>query len=375
MKQPPISKPNTDTDRKSPRGVRGILPAGLCLGLALMGVLLLWLNGCDTTRHYQTLSFFFDGVPLPPGMAPPPGSAEELAIAEAQAIEAARPKPVTYVYHTPYLDRNCFGCHDRQSGYQLDGNDPALCRSCHQNYFDPVPGDWVHGPVAQQMCAYCHEPHRSEHPAVLRDRQPDICFNCHDPQRLAEDPFHLANAADTACSTCHDPHAAGNRLLLADARTYQRRTRGARPRVTPHNDWTRETCTNCHDLTGSNRLMAEIDRQCIQCHDSIQQSPAFGKLHQAVTDGSCTTCHTAHRSPRPFLIRPTAEKICLDCHKSEELPAVPHQTMQRIDCLLCHTGHHAEQPSLLRPNVLDYFAADPFWNSVVSRPQPTEDQP
>jgi predicted CXXCH cytochrome family protein len=83
----------------------------------------------------------------------------------------------------------------------------------------------------------------------------------------------------------------------------------------------------------------------------MQAAEGRGKLHQAVADGNCTTCHDPHHSTQPSLIRPTAEKICIGCHNPQELPRPEHPVVVRGDCLLCHQGHDSDRVALLRPNI------------------------
>lgn len=349
-----LTQPDAPTEpRPGAGGFRPVLVA-LTSGLLVVAGLLL---GCDETKHYRTLSFFFDGVPLPEHLRPQPvQTPAELAAQDAQTAAAA----LETFYHTPYAKRQCRTCHSQTTGFTLSATDGKTCRACHDDYRKPEQGDWMHGPVAQDQCGLCHHPHKSNHEGVLLANQTQLCFQCHDEPRLRQDPFHAQQLeAQTKCSTCHDPHGAGNRLLLADGRTYGRRFRAvADIRTTAHNDWSRDTCAGCHDLGASNKLLDTAGANCLTCHSEITQTPAEGQLHQAVADGKCLSCHNAHRSTRPHLLRTNAQDMCLSCHQPEKLPEQPHRGMVRVDCLVCHEGHHTSDPALLRPLLAQRFAQE-----------------
>ena len=181
------------------------------LSVAVLSAAVMFFAGCDETKHYRVLSFFFDGVPLPPELREAAeGSESGSALGAGAAEEAVEKKETVYVYHTPYKDWNCWGCHDRKAGFGGTVANEKLCGQCHESYSNLADGDWRHGPVAQGECGYCHEAHKSEHRGVLKAAQPDLCFDCHDSSDVYANPVH-ANIQDQPCSACHDPHSAGNR--------------------------------------------------------------------------------------------------------------------------------------------------------------------
>ena len=318
------------------------------LGAAALSVVVVALfAGCDETKHYRVLSFFFDGVPLPPELrdateepdsGPPPGAG-----ADARSAEE---KETVYFYHTPYTDRNCSGCHDRNVGFDATVAEGKLCKQCHGSYSKLIEGDWWHGPAAQGECGYCHEPHKSEHPGVLKTPQPDLCFDCHDSSDIDANSAH-ANLQDQRCSACHDPHSAGNRRLLVDSRTHWRRRRSMKRIATPH-DWGPTMCQKCHLVEESNQLLDSAEAECLTCHANVKTAKPGQTLHAAVANGECIACHAPHGSRREHLVRPGAERICLQCHDLDEIDEAAHRNVVRVDCLICHSGHASERPSLLR---------------------------
>lgn len=340
-------------DRRKPgvnpwQHVRRCLVRGLRLGLAALLGIGVGLVGCsDPVTKYRVLSFFFDGVPLPPGMegaSTQPGGPG----ARTRGTQASRPKDLPIFTHQPYKDRLCAECHSGQRGYQV-AVPKDVCQKCHSSYFKLQPGDWIHGPVLVGGCGMCHAPHTANYDGLLTKSQSQLCFWCHSASRVLSAPYHV-EAEKRRCSDCHDPHSAGNRLLLADSTTYRRRRSKMKTLPSAHSKWGRETCATCHLVKQSYRLMENADRRCLSCHEKVIQSAPGRLLHKPVREGKCPTCHTPHNSVRPHLIKAGAEKLCMPCHKEEDLRKLPrHPIKRRADCLLCHKGHSYPDDHLLAP--------------------------
>lgn len=339
------------------------LPAALALGLLAP-------LGCDEITRYRALSFFFDGVPPPPGVIvekePEPWEEGRTATRPIATRPTSGPAAETVAsVHMPFQKRQCTECHSSLQSYQVAA-EVESCRSCHPSYYTLKPDDWSHGPVAVGKCAMCHKGHKSEYPGLLTAPQPALCFNCHQASEVLSRPYH-SQAQRKACSTCHDPHSAGNRHLLADSRTYLRRASREAVQSAPHAAWNKQECNRCHVPEHSNQLLPEVNKVCLSCHAKVQTPApssmpastaveltdvlAIEPIHEAVRQGQCTTCHTAHRSPRPHLERSTAEQMCFACHKLKEVQTDAHPRVNRVDCLLCHSGHHSPRKHLLREGV------------------------
>jgi DmsE family decaheme c-type cytochrome len=74
----------------------------------------------------------------------------------------------------------CSSCHNPH-----DGNSPKmlnadsvneLCYQCHTEKRGPMA--FEHAPVRED-CASCHEPHGSNHERLLKQKLPNLCYNCH----------------------------------------------------------------------------------------------------------------------------------------------------------------------------------------------------
>jgi predicted CXXCH cytochrome family protein len=164
--------------------------------------------GCSVNHsNYKTLSFFFDGVPDPD--APVMASADSARTTSDNGLVQA----VKLYRHKPYADGKCEECHTADKK-QLLSLKEDLCIKCHQ----PAVNQYavMHGPVAVGQCLWCHEPHESDSPRLLKTTAPDLCLQCHDQNLLpASIPAHLSDAAN--CLDCHVGHGGTKpSLLLAD---------------------------------------------------------------------------------------------------------------------------------------------------------------
>lgn len=236
--------------------------------------------------------------------------------------------------HAPARDGACMDCHDPHGSDHpaVLVADPRreLCATCHQPA--QFQGEYVHGPVVLGACVVCHEPHASAEPALLRQSERETCLSCH-AEVLGETEdeqgviTHTHAALDQGCSGCHDPHASDHRFQL----------RELAPRL----------CMTCHE-------------------DQVQQTLEGAKVvHGAVLqEGGCNVCHEPHRSRLPNLQRATQPKLCLDCHnrpmKTDETGAVlanmasllehnpdHHGPIREGSCTACHSAHSADRFRLL----------------------------
>lgn len=160
----------------------------------------LWL-GCSVQKHYDILSFFFDGVPDPAMLA-----SGKLSL--AQVKEAGG----TIYTHPPFAEEKCAECHRGRAGSMLTTVESAVCLKCHGGIPEQHP--MMHGPVAASACLWCHAPHESIHKQLLRDRAPNLCRQCHGPGQMGNptSPAHTDLQRD--CLECHTGHGGTARYFL-----------------------------------------------------------------------------------------------------------------------------------------------------------------
>ena len=175
-----------------------LLVAGLAIMLTLMG--------CWTPQEkYKTLSFFFDGVPNPDA----PAHVVKGAFAGSSGMVAVK-RIVSQ--HKPYIDNQCSACHRSASG-DIQEFELAFgaCVKCHKKI--ATSKVLMHGPVAREQCKWCHTPHQSSEPALLRDTPINVCTQCHDKNLLGNTPPEHVDGT-TSCLQCHFGHGGEHRNFL-----------------------------------------------------------------------------------------------------------------------------------------------------------------
>ena len=163
-----------------------------------------WL-GCSVEKHYNVLSFFFDGVPDP-----------RVVSASADAVFIAKQTGGVYYVHEPYAREGCAECHgDSPGGIMVSTVDPAVCLKCHASVTDAH--RVMHGPVAANACLWCHAPHESTIKPLLRTTAPQLCSQCHGPNMMGDptSPVHADLSRD--CLECHKGHGGADRFFLTSA--------------------------------------------------------------------------------------------------------------------------------------------------------------
>jgi DmsE family decaheme c-type cytochrome len=110
-------------------------------------------------------------------------------------------------------EMTCTDCHNPHDG----ANDFLLvrstvndtCYSCHAEKRGPFL--WEHAPVSED-CTLCHDPHGSNHEALLKQRSPLLCQQCHSPgghpataytSETAENSFQQRFLLGQSCNNCH----------------------------------------------------------------------------------------------------------------------------------------------------------------------------
>lgn len=182
----------------------GVLFVSCCVAVA----------ACSPSARYRVLSFFFDGVPPPPGVEVEeprrPERTERLASPFAEGLAELRERPREFVpavqivsVHKPYQENNCRACHDTERDMLDILPDATLCDRCHLE--QRMEEEWDHGPINIGTCVPCHVPHASVHEALLGQPVPQLCLDCH-VDVTGEEPHHLEEPDFPNCGLCHDPH-------------------------------------------------------------------------------------------------------------------------------------------------------------------------
>ncbi len=204
-----MMRPQRDRRPTDPAPARRLAVAAL----VTIAAIALW-SGCSVNKsNYKVLSFFFDGVPDP-------------SLPVGALGGSADGKPVLVVLHPPYVQERCDECH--KSKYRPTKNDSSICLPCHAAVQTQYPR--MHGPVVATACLWCHNPHESSQPALLRFPDRKVCSQCHTESMLesARVPAHAD--PKRGCVECHSGHGSVQPFMLKPGVTPGApRTPGAEP--------------------------------------------------------------------------------------------------------------------------------------------------
>lgn len=233
--------------------------------------------------------------------------------------------------HDPAGGTSCLGCHAGEATQRhLDDPDQlpvtpramradsltAVCTACHAGAHALNLHERDPHRDADLSCLACHEVHANEHVGLLKDEQPDLCYECHASVKgdFAQVSRHPVEDGVVACSDCHAGVA-----------------QSAKQRV----------------ATGPGGT-------CVTCHAAF--SGPFPFEHQASVDystqeGGCLNCHAPHGSSQPRLLTqpyaPPHFDLCTQCHV---VPGhqynVNHGTQfAGVACNECHVDVHGSYES------------------------------
>lgn len=176
--------------------------------VTLAGVIAI-LASCTPVGRYEALSFFFDGVPPPPGMEVSEEGqdltvADEGSLIPPPAQPRATPTPVIIASrHEPYARNQCRECHNMQGRYGIPPVDATLCDQCHKE--QRIREGWNHGPINLGTCIPCHKAHESRYEHLLSEPIPGLCLDCHVEVKQSAPDYHDVPEFEQ-CTACHDPH-------------------------------------------------------------------------------------------------------------------------------------------------------------------------
>ncbi len=193
---------------------------------------------------------------------------------------------------------------DHPYGLAADGRQ-ELCFSCHQDLQEQIATARVKhkGLAAERRCLGCHDPHGTDYPMQLNAQPMALCLQCHDREyrsdsgktadieaELAANSNHHGPIRQQDCSGCHDPHSSANFRLLREP--FPRRF------YAPYDPDNYRLCFMCHQNT-----IAETARTTTLTNfRNGDQNLHF--LHVNRRKGrTCRACHAAHASNNPNHIR------------------------------------------------------------------------
>ena len=118
-----------------------------------------------------------------------------------------------------------------------------------------------------------------------------------------------------------------------------------------------DACDNCHLATDESHpaegvpgftLVENVPDLCFICHEEV---PPSVHGHSPVQGGDCLSCHDAHGSSEPGIIKQPEQELCMSCHKDIRTlvrgKGMAHSAIEGGGCIQCHLAHGSELPALL----------------------------
>ncbi len=164
----------------------------------------------------------------------------------------------------------------------------VLCYKCHRQEASRFAGyEYVHGPVGEGACIFCHDPHGSAQPKFLHLNATKLCVDCHDLGEMLERPVVHPVLRKQGCTACHDPHGSNHMVQL-------------RQEIEP-------LCFSCHK-----RMREYANNHPVNGHPTSGR-PDPRDPQRSLT---CVSCHNPHGSDADKLLpEEDAMMVCLDCHQ------------------------------------------------------------
>ena len=179
----------------------------------------------------------------------------------------------------------------------------GVCLNCHLERANQMHFNRSQHASAGLTCIDCHRVHTSKAQPLLVEKQPDLCYGCHQETKsdFAKPFHHRVNEGLVQCNDCHNLHGTTTvRQLRAlpsgEAVCYKCHADKQGPFVYEHVPGKTEGCTSCHTPHGSTnpRLLKvmPVNMLCLQCHTFPTAGPAGPVHNQSAKYQACTLCHT-----------------------------------------------------------------------------------
>jgi len=248
--------------------------------------------------------------------------------------------------HTPIAQGSCKYCHDvtaSEARFHLIKSGSDLCLGCHEDQKAFYIQEVIHSPVKNEDCISCHNPHQSHYKFQLESGPSSarLCFTCHDEEDKMEYKYLHGPVESEDCLACHNPHASNYKNLVHEG---------------PQEF---HLCASCHE---------EIPKKI--------ENAAF--KHGVINEGLCSPCHEFHgsnltknwtrRFPDKFYnpYDPKLYGLCFECHEVAQAFYDKFNTFTNFRngnrnlhhlhvtrkkgriCISCHDVHAANQERLIR---------------------------
>jgi predicted CXXCH cytochrome family protein len=202
---------------------------------------------------------------------------------------------------------NCHDPHNSPNAFRVQRPVPDLCFGCHPDKKQQIQtARTEHEAVRMdRKCLNCHDPHFADYPKQLRDTPMRLCLTCHDRPQKTPDGKLLLNMKgflednrdwhgpirQQDCAACHDPHGTDNFRILR--RPYPREF------YAPFKAEQYSLCFGCHEPT----LVLEPSTSKLTNFRNGEKNLHFVHVNRVDKGRTCRACHEVHASDRPKHIR------------------------------------------------------------------------
>ncbi len=201
---------------------------------------------------------------------------------------------------------SCHSPHASPLRYQLKRSGAELCATCHQAVIDAATKAPVHHDALtmDRQCLNCHAPHTADLPAQLRATTRTLCLSCHNKEVttptgpimnlaewLAKNPDVHGPIRQDDCSACHQPHGSAQfRLLRKDYPPHF---------YSPFDPKNYELCFTCHEPD----LVQVARTTTLTGFRQGDRNLHFVHVNRRDKGRTCRACHEVHSSQKPKHIR------------------------------------------------------------------------
>ena len=287
------------------------------------------------------------------------------------------PSTITGGIHPPNA-RDCLKCHDPHKSENpalllkpmSGGPTQNLCLDCHDVGVHVAKGGSRH-PALDGGCDTCHiihksgDPHQREFEYHLTKDAPGLCVDCHDVKDPKIVQAHRGQPFETAdCIQCHDARQSNSANLM---QKFQ------------HNPFENKECDDCHQPAKNGKVVLtqkDVKSTCAVCHEEQAKQIASAKVKHPGAQEDCTVCHNPHAGETPGFLQPGPVSACLNCHpeRAEDLKKKHvHPPASDLGCATCHEPHGGDNAHLLRKKNVNELCLE--CHGPDSAPKPVEGQP
>jgi predicted CXXCH cytochrome family protein len=191
----------------------------------------------------------------------------------------------------------CHNPHGSPNKAMLSSAVPSLCANCHPTETSLTEKAIVkHGPMLDaKTCMNCHDPHYSDNARLLPSPQKELCLRCHDKSVETERGTIInmkkwletnknghGPVRENNCVACHNPHGSDYWRILT--RYYPADF------YTSYSDGKYALCFACHDKTAFQQITTETATNFRNGTKNLH----FVHVNKATKGRTCRSCHEVH---------------------------------------------------------------------------------